>query len=51
MLFLVETKATAGKYFLLSLEKGLRCHLQPEIELKVENNLIFKILMRIKKAI
>ena len=51
MPFSVETKANVGKNFLLSLEKGLRCHFQSEIELKVKNNLIFKILIKIKEEV
>ena len=48
MLFSFETKGSLGKNFLLSLEKDLKCPLAPEMELKVEKNLIFKILNKIK---
>ena len=41
MPFSLETKAAVGKNFLLCLEKGLRFHFQSEMELKVENDLIF----------
>ena len=46
MLFSVETKVTIGKKFLLGLKKGLRSHFKPEMELKVKNNLIIKVLTR-----
>jgi hypothetical protein len=49
--FSVKTKGTVGKFLLFCLEKGLRCHFQSEIELKVEINLIFKILNKIKEVV
>ena len=48
MPFSVETKAIVGIIFLLVLEKDLRYHFLSEMELKVESNLIFKILNKIK---
>ena len=47
MQFLFETKVTVKNHFLLGLEKGSRCHLQ----FKMEYNLIFKNLNKIKKAV
>ena len=49
--FSVETKATVKNNSLLGLEKGSRCHLQSKMELKLEYNLIFKMLNKIKEAI
>ena len=51
MPFPVETKAIMGKNFLLYLEMGLRFHFQSEMELKVESNLIFKVLNKIKEVV
>ena len=51
MPFSVETKAIIGKKFLLGLKKGLRSHFKPEMELKVKNNLIIKVLNKIKEAV
>jgi hypothetical protein len=49
--FSVETKVAVKNNSLLGLEKGSRCHLQSKMELKLEYNLILKILNRIKEAV